>query len=53
MQVNQILSMSVVDGQWYVQVKGDYAGRVSGRIFDITNSTDPVEMAVSVSRDGE
>ncbi len=32
----------VIDGKWYVIVKGDYAGRVSGAIYDITNTSNPV-----------
>lgn len=46
--VNSINSMSVIDGLWYVQIKGDYAGRVSGRVFDITNATSPLQMATTV-----
>ncbi|KAG2441285.1 hypothetical protein HYH02_010124 [Chlamydomonas schloesseri] len=41
-QVNSINAAQVIDGKWYVIVKGDYAGRVSGAIYDITNSTNPV-----------
>jgi len=41
-QVNSINSMDVIDGKWYVVVKGDYAGRVSGAVFDISNTTSPV-----------
>lgn len=25
--------MDVVDGQWYIKLQGDYAGRVSGKVF--------------------
>ncbi|GFR48750.1 hypothetical protein Agub_g10708 [Astrephomene gubernaculifera] len=41
-QVNSINAMQVIDGKWYVLVKGDYAGRVSGGIYDITNTSNPV-----------
>ncbi|KAK9804279.1 hypothetical protein WJX72_004431 [[Myrmecia] bisecta] len=37
-------TMDVVDGNWYVNLMGDYAGRVSGNIYDLTNSTNPVKM---------
>jgi hypothetical protein len=44
-QSNQILSMKVIDGAWYVIVKGDYAGRVGGRIYDASNSSGPTQIA--------
>lgn len=40
-QVNSINAAQVVDGKWYVVVKGDYAGRVHGFVYDISNSTTP------------
>lgn len=48
-QVNDINAASVIDGKWYVIVKGDYAGRVSGAIYDITNSSSPVAVPTSPS----
>eukprot|EP00798_Chlamydomonas_sp_ICE-L_P009098 gene9098-16223_t len=41
-QVNSLNSMDVIDGKWYVLVKGDYAGRVAGSVFDISDNTNPV-----------
>ncbi|KAG2494616.1 hypothetical protein HYH03_007135 [Edaphochlamys debaryana] len=41
-QVNSLNAAQVIDGKWYVIVKGDYAGRVSGAVYDITNSSNPV-----------
>lgn len=41
-QVNSLSTMHVIDGKWYIVVKGDYAGRVHGSIFDISNSTNPI-----------
>lgn len=41
-QVNGIFAMDVIDGKWYVVVKGDYAGRVAGAVYDVSNSTNPV-----------
>ncbi|KXZ48315.1 hypothetical protein GPECTOR_29g9 [Gonium pectorale] len=46
-QVNSINAAQVIDGKWYVVVKGDYAGRVSGAVYDITNSTNPVTIPTS------
>jgi len=43
-QINAINSMSVIDGTWYVVVKGDYAGRVYGSIYDVTNSSNPLSI---------
>ncbi|EFJ43954.1 hypothetical protein VOLCADRAFT_95902 [Volvox carteri f. nagariensis] len=50
-QVNSINAAQVIDGKWYVIVKGDYAGRVSGAIYDITNSSKPVAIPTSPSWD--
>lgn len=47
-QVNSINAANVVDGKWYVVVKGDYAGRVSGYIYDITNATNPQQIPTTV-----
>lgn len=41
--------MTVVDGTWYVSLKGDYAGRVSGGVYDLRNSSDPVQLVTTVS----
>ncbi|GLC46896.1 hypothetical protein PLESTM_001942200 [Pleodorina starrii] len=48
-QVNSINAAQVVDGKWYVIVKGDYAGRVSGAIYDITNSSEPTAIPTTPS----
>ncbi|KAL3141617.1 hypothetical protein ABBQ32_004857 [Trebouxia sp. C0010 RCD-2024] len=40
-------TMSVVDGTWYVYLKGDYAGRVSGAVYDLRNSSDPVKLVTT------
>ena len=45
-QVNTLNAMSIIDGDWYIIVKGDYAGRVHGSIFDVTNATDTVKPTV-------
>ncbi len=47
-QVNSINAATIIDGSWYVVVKGDYAGRVSGAIYDITNSSKPVQIPTTV-----
>ncbi len=47
-QINGINAMEIIDGKWYVVVKGDYAGRVSGTVFDISNSSNPVNMTTEV-----
>ncbi len=47
--VNTLDSMSVIDGLWYVIVKGDYAGRVYGNVYDISNNTNPVAIQTTVS----
>ena len=39
--VNTLDQMDVIDGNWYVIVKGDYAGRVYGNIYDVSNLTKP------------
>lgn len=41
-------TMNVVDGTWYVYLKGDYAGRVSGAVYDLRNSSDPVKLVTTV-----
>lgn len=47
--INSIFSMTVIDGSWYVVVKGDYAGLVSGAVYDLTNTTAPSKVATTVS----
>ena len=48
-QATRLETMNVIDGTWYVSLKGDYAGRVSGAVYDIRNQSNPVQLAVSVS----
>lgn len=45
--VNAINAMDLIDGKWYVVVKGDYAGRVSGSVYDLSNSTNPTQVPTS------
>lgn len=33
--------MDVVDGQWYIKLQGDYAGRVSGKVFVMNDENQP------------
>ena len=49
LQGTDLETMSVVDGTWYVYLKGDYAGRVSGAVYDLRNSSDPVKLVTTVS----
>ncbi|MEW5304614.1 MAG: hypothetical protein WDW36_007214 [Sanguina aurantia] len=42
--VNAIFTMTVIDGSWYVVVKGDYAGLVSGAVYDLANTTNPAKV---------
>ena len=49
LQGTTLETMSVVDGTWYVYLKGDYAGRVSGAVYDMRNSSDPVKLLTTVS----
>ena len=51
LQGTTLETMSVVDGTWYVYLKGDYAGRVSGAVYDLRNSSDPVKLVTTVSVD--
>ncbi|GMH33327.1 hypothetical protein BSKO_01161 [Bryopsis sp. KO-2023] len=44
--VNKLETMELIDGTWYVKITGDYAGRVSGRIFNINNTTNPVPITL-------
>lgn len=45
--VNSINAMDLIDGKWYVVVKGDYAGRVSGSVFELSNATNPQAVPTS------
>lgn len=49
LQATDLKTMDVVDGTWYVYLKGDYAGRVSGAVYDYRNSSDPVKLVTTVS----
>ena len=41
--------MNVIDGTWYIYLRGDYAGRVSGNVYDIRNQTNPLLLVTDVS----
>lgn len=41
--------MSLVDGSWYVRIVGDFAGRVSGAVYNMQNESDPSQLPVQVS----
>ena len=41
-------TMDVVDGTWYVSLSGDYAGRVSGAVYDLRNESNPIQLATTV-----
>ncbi|DBA89815.1 hypothetical protein WJX79_008735 [Trebouxia sp. C0005] len=47
LQATDLETMDVVDGTWYVYLKGDYAGRVSGAVYDYRNSSDPVKLVTT------
>lgn len=49
LQATDLETMDVVDGTWYVYLKGDYAGRVSGAVYDYRNTSDPVKLVTTVS----
>ena len=49
LQATTLETMDVIDGTWYVYLKGDYAGRVSGAVYDIRNSSDPIKLITTVS----
>jgi hypothetical protein len=46
-KVNRIESAEVVDGTWYIIIKGDYTGRVSGSVYDITNPQEPEQIQLT------
>lgn len=41
-------AMELIEGEWYVKVTGDFAQKVHGRLFDITNTTQPIEIYPTV-----
>jgi hypothetical protein len=45
-KVNRIESADVTDGDWYVIIRGDYTGRVTGSVYDISKPSQltPVEL---------
>lgn len=47
-QETQIQAVSLTDGAWYLRVLGDYAGRVSGGVYDAANASAPVALPVQV-----
>eukprot|EP00210_Caulerpa_lentillifera_P002091 g2006.t1 len=42
-------TMELIEGEWYVRVIGDFTRKVQGRLFDITNATQPIEIHPSVN----
>jgi hypothetical protein len=46
----QIKAVSLIDGQWYVRLDGDLAGKVVGAVYDASaGETELVPVALSVS----
>jgi len=43
---NTLKTADVTDGTWYIQVKGDYAGRISGAVYDLRDSSNPVVISI-------
>lgn len=41
-KVNRIESAEIIDGVWYLVIKGDYTGRVKGTVYDLTDPEVPV-----------
>ena len=41
-------TMNVIQGEWTVRVKGDYARKVHGQVFDISNASNPVPIDTHV-----
>jgi hypothetical protein len=39
--------MEVVDGTWYLIIKGDYTGRVTGTVYDLTEPAAPVKVELT------
>lgn len=46
-KVNIIESADIVDGTWYVIIKGDYTGRVSGSVYDLTDPQQPEQVELT------
>ena len=49
--VSRLETMEVIKGEWSIRVKGDYTRRVSGKIYDISNTTNPVQIETQVRID--
>lgn len=46
----QIKAVTLIDGEWYVRLDGDLAGKVVGAVYDASaGDTDLVPKALSVS----
>lgn len=46
----QIKAVSLIDGEWYVRLDGDLAGKVVGAVYDASaGETELVPIALSVS----
>ncbi|KAI8474039.1 MAG: hypothetical protein J3K34DRAFT_383443 [Monoraphidium minutum] len=45
-QETQLQSVALLPGSWYVRVLGDYAGRVSGAVYNAANESDPQPIPV-------
>jgi hypothetical protein len=46
----QIKAVSLIDGEWYVRLDGDLAGKVVGAVYDASaGETELVSIALSVS----
>ena len=48
-QETQIKAVTLVDGTWYVRVRGDFAGRVSGAIYEVNGGDDERKLDVQAS----
>eukprot|EP00892_Ulva_mutabilis_P009550 jgi/Ulvmu1/6968/UM033_0025.1 len=46
-KVNIIESADIIEGTWYVIIKGDYTGRVSGSVYDLTNPQQPEQVELT------
>lgn len=46
-KVNIIESADIVDGTWYVIIKGDYTGRVTGSVYDLTDPQQPEQVELT------
>lgn len=45
----QIKAVNLIDGDWYVRLDGDLAGKVTGGVYDASQGDDLVPIPVSVS----